>query len=107
MDSKLKENLISESRWLRLVFMALFYVVVSILAPVVILIAFVQVLFGFISGNTNDRLLSLSASINKYIFHIIQYITFNTECKPYPFSDWPSDSQEKGQQDKEQEQENI
>ncbi|MRI34205.1 DUF4389 domain-containing protein [Endozoicomonas sp. OPT23] len=98
MDSKIKENLVSESRWLRLVFMVLFYLVVSVLAPVVVLIAIVQALLGFISGHPNERLLSLSSSINYYIYQIIQYITFNSESKPYPFSDWPTDSPQETQE---------
>ena len=89
MDEKLIENLKSESRWLRLVFMMLFAIAAYIAGFLIFLVAVVQLVHGFIKGQPNDRLLTFSAGLNQYVYQIIQFVTFNTESKPYPFSDWP------------------
>ena len=89
MDEKLIENLKSESRWLRLVFMVLFAMAAYVAGFLIFLVAVVQLVHGFIKGQPNDRLLTFSAGLNQYVFQIIQFVTFNIETKPYPFSDWP------------------
>lgn len=94
MDEKVIDNLKSESRWLRLVFMALFFMAGYLAAFLIMLVALIQVIHGFIKGEPNGRLLELSAGLNQYFFQIIQYITYNTEIKPYPFSDWPDQASE-------------
>ena len=93
MDEKVVNNLKSESRWLRLVFMLLFAVVAYLAAGVVVLLAFVQAVHGFFSGEPNLRLIKFSASVNRYIFQITSFLTYNSDVKPYPFADWPTDSE--------------
>ena len=89
MDDKMMQNLKSESRWLRLLFMVLFVVVGYFAAMVALFVAVIQVVHGFVTGEPNVRLLNLSNSLNQFLFQILQYLTFNSESKPYPFSDWP------------------
>ncbi|WP_257285099.1 DUF4389 domain-containing protein [Endozoicomonas sp. SESOKO1] len=86
-------NFKSESRWLRLVFMVVFGVVAYLAAFLVMLIAIVQVVHGFIMSEPNDRLLKFSAGVNRYIFQIAGFLTYNSDVKPYPFSDWPVSAQ--------------
>ena len=93
MDEKVVNNLKSESRWLRLVFMLLFAVVAYLAAGVVVLLAFAQAVHGFFSGEPNLRLIKFSASVNRYIFQITSFLTYNSDVKPYPFADWPTDSE--------------
>lgn len=92
MDEKVVNNLKSESRWLRLVFMILFGVVAYLAAFLVMLITFVQAVHGFIMGEPNERLLKFSAGVNRFIFQIAGFLTYNSDIKPYPFSDWPQSS---------------
>ena len=89
MDEKMVKNLKSESRWLRLAFMVLFAVVAYLAAFVVILLAIAQAVHGFITDDPNPRLLKLSAGVNQYIFQITSFLTYNSDAKPFPFSDWP------------------
>ncbi|AMO56726.1 DUF4389 domain-containing protein [Endozoicomonas montiporae] len=89
MDDKLLNNLKSESRWLRLLFM-MFYLVAGYFAGVLVLIvAMVQMVTGFVSGAPNTRLLMFSKSLNCYLFQVLEFLTYNAEDKPFPFSDWP------------------
>jgi hypothetical protein len=56
------------------------------------------VLFGIIfflaitylaTGRPNDRLLVVGAQFSAYIYQVFRYLTFNSEQRPFPFSDWP------------------
>ena len=89
MDEKVINNLKSESRWLRLLFMVVFYMAAYITGLVILLVVIVQVIHGFIKGKPNERLLELSAGLNRYFYQVLQFISYNSDTKPYPFSDWP------------------
>ncbi len=91
MDENVMNNLKSESRWLRLLFMVLFYMLAHVAGLLILVVAIVQVVHGFVKGAPNERLLDLSNGLNHFFFQIIQYITYNSETKPYPFSDWPNE----------------
>ena len=89
MDDKMMQNLKSESRWLRLLFMALFVFIGYFAAIVALLVGIIQTVHGFVTGEPNARLLNLCTGLNQYLFQILEYITYNSESKPYPFADWP------------------
>ncbi|WP_062269958.1 DUF4389 domain-containing protein [Endozoicomonas arenosclerae] len=105
MDEKVIDNLKSESRWLRLLFMVLFYMVANLAGLLILVISVVQVAHGFIKTEPNSRLLEFSSGLNQYFYQIIQFMTYNSDTKPYPFSDWPeqkevfSDSDESDDKD--------
>lgn len=69
-----------------LFFIALFMLASSVVAVVIM----VQFGWRFAARTTNDRLLLLSAGLTRYMFDILQFITFNHDQKPYPFSAWPT-----------------
>lgn len=89
MDEQLKANVTSSALWLRLVFMFFFGICLQIsrfiLWPVVVL----QFLFCLITGNDNKNLRSFGSSLSQYIYQICKFLSFNTEEKPFPFTDWP------------------
>ena len=89
MDENVIKNLKSESRWLRLLFMVVFYFAAYLAGMAILLLAIVQVLHGFIKGSPNERLLVLSGGLNRYFYQVLQYVTYNSDSKPYPFNDWP------------------
>lgn len=84
-----KENIKSESFWLRSLFMILFLVVYRIVDVIVLLIAICQWLFVLITGDANSSLTSFSSALGRYVAQIIDYLGHASEEKPYPFSDWP------------------
>ena len=93
MDEKIVDNLKSESRWFRLLFMVFFGVAAYLAGFLVMLIAIIQAAHGFIMGEPNQRLLSFSGSVNQFIFQIASFLSYNSDVKPYPFSDWPQSSE--------------
>ncbi|SMF64417.1 protein of unknown function [Alteromonadaceae bacterium Bs31] len=89
MDEQLKSNLTSGKHWLRLVYMVLFAIMLQVSLAVMWVLVVVQFLFALISGNDNRNLRKFGDSLSQFIFQAIQFLTYNSEEKPFPFSDWP------------------
>lgn len=89
--SDLEKNVLARSTWLRLVFMFIYgflYAISRIVTMVVVVIQFFHVL---ITGKINGQLKTLGHSLAIYSFEIVDYLTFNTEKKPFPLEgDWPA-----------------
>ncbi|MFT6101636.1 MAG: hypothetical protein ACJATV_001115 [Granulosicoccus sp.] len=88
-QSELKVRLLSAEHWLRFVFMVLFAVVAGVASYVVAVLIIIQFLFTLVTGTGEERLKAFGGSLSKYLFQILQYLTYNSEEKPYPFNDWP------------------
>jgi len=88
-QSELKVRLLSAEHWLRFVFMVLFAVVAGVASYVVAVLIIIQFLFALVTGKGEERLKAFGGSLSKYLFQILQYLTYNSEEKPYPFNDWP------------------
>lgn len=84
-------SLIKDSSvWQRLLYMLLFVIAYSVVETILTAIVVIQILFRLFTGKTNGRLLAFSAEASRYIYDVLQYLTFNSEEKPFPFNDWPS-----------------
>lgn len=96
----MEQNLKSRPTWMRLVFMFVFYIlvsVVSMVATVVVILGFLWVLF---TGETNERLKSAGQGIANYVRQVIEYLTYNSDERPFPFdAEWPSPDAEASAQD--------
>jgi len=89
MSNDVKENLKSQSTWMRGLYMliyAFFYTIAEIVLFAIIIFQFLLKLF---SGDTNDRLRKLGQGLSTYIYQILQYMNFNSNYQPYPFGAWP------------------
>ncbi len=74
---------------IRLLYMILFALIYSAAEFVLLVVIIVQLGFVLISGERHTRLLALGASLSKFVYQILQFVTFNSEIKPFPFADWP------------------
>ena len=88
-ETSLEENLKRPSTWLRLLFMILFLALWGISRFVVLAVVVLQFFWVLIGGKTNARLAVFGQSLATYTYQIVRYLTFNTEERPFPFSDWP------------------
>ena len=84
-----KENIKSESFWLRSLFMVLFLLVYRIVDLIVLLVAICQWFYVLITGDANQSLVQFAASLARYAAQIVDYLGHNSDEKPFPFSDWP------------------
>lgn len=89
MDDQLKQNLTSRRHWMRLIFMVLFALLLQVAALVMWVLVAVQFLWALVTGSDNDQLRRFGHSLATFIFDALQFLTYNTERKPFPFSDWP------------------
>ena len=84
------DNLRQPSAWIRVVFMLAFAVFLYlIIAPVILVLIIVQALFAVITGAENDNLRFLGSALTVYVSQILEFVTYNSEIKPFPFSDFP------------------
>lgn len=84
------DNLKEPSAWIRIVFMIAFATVLYvIIAPVILVLMVAQALFSVFNGSSNNNLRFLGAALNKYVYQILEFISYNSEEKPFPFSDFP------------------
>lgn len=90
-SSALEDNLKSRNTWLRLVFMIIYYVLVSLAGLVGCVVVVLGFLWVLVTGEINGQLRQVGQSLASYIYEIVRYLTFNTEQKPFPFGgEWPS-----------------
>ena len=93
----LEKNVKTRSTWVRLFFMfivSFLYGLSRLVIPAVVGIQFFHVLF---TGDTNDQLKRFGHSLAIYSFEAVDYLTFNTEIKPFPLdAAWPEDLSERG-----------
>lgn len=86
----LVENIRQPSVWIRIVFMLGFAVLLNIiLLPIIIVLVIVQALFSVFSGESNENLRFFATALEQYVSQIIKFLTYNSEIKPFPFSDFP------------------
>ena len=90
--SDIKSKLANPDHWLRLLIMLGFSFVLFIIArfvlSIVMLVQWILVLF---TGETNQRLKEFTAGVNRYAYQIMEYMCFNSDERPFPFSDWPAE----------------
>lgn len=84
------DNLREPSAWVRVVFMLAFAVFLYlIIAPVILVLMVAQALFAVLTGEENENLRILGSALTVYVSQILEFVTYNSETKPFPFSDFP------------------
>ena len=84
-------NLKQGSAWVRVILMIAFAVVLYVIIPAIVLVLMLtQTLFVFITGDSNDNLRVLGTALSKYIFEVLQFLSYASNNRPFPFSAFPS-----------------
>ncbi len=92
MDEQMKSRLTSGDVWMRALYMvilAIAYFFAEVVLTAVVVFQFLVILF---TGSANEPLLRFGQNLTRYIADILRFQTFNTEEKPFPFSDWPDEA---------------
>jgi len=87
------KNLTSEAFWLRLAFMLLFAVMAEIAISIMMLMVLVQFVFRLFVGRLQAEIYAFSSSLSKFILQAFQFLSYQTQEKPFPFNDWPKASE--------------
>ncbi len=94
MNEVTKERLKNPAYWKRILYMVLFFILYTVAETVLTVVVLFQVIANLFSGKSNDRLLVFGKQLSRYLYSILLYFTYNTEERPFPFSDWPSANME-------------
>jgi hypothetical protein len=90
MDTEeLKENVVQSSKWIRILFVIAFYFVYYLAALLLGLFAVLQFLFHLFTNEPNKNLTKVGVGFRNYMVQIINYVTYQTTEKPFPFSSFP------------------
>ncbi|SFX06612.1 DUF4389 domain-containing protein [Marinospirillum alkaliphilum] len=92
-STSIKERLKDESYWLRLPFMVLFFLAWKLTELVLIGVILVQVVYRLVMGEPQQQLQQFGSQLTVYAYQLFRYLTFNTDTKPFPFSEWPETEQ--------------
>lgn len=73
----------------RLIYMLLFTLSYSIAEIVFATVVIFQFLHLLILRERNENLLKFGAELSRYIYLVLQFLSFNADEKPFPVGDWP------------------
>ena len=89
--SDMEKNVRSGSTWLRLIFMIVFGFLYGLSRIVIAAVVVIQFFYVLLTGESNDQLKKFGHSLAIYSYQVINFLTFNTEKKPFPFdASWPT-----------------
>ena len=91
MKEEMRENLIDEGIWMRGVFMILFLIAYNIVEFLILLVALFQFVAVLFTGRVNEAVLRLGNNLSFFALETFQYLTFNSNLRPFPFSPWPDE----------------
>jgi hypothetical protein len=88
MDEQINYNLKNLSTWKRIFFMLIFAAIGGLVRMLLWAVILLQVASTLLTGKANVYILNFGRSLAVYTYHILLFLTFNTEVLPYPFSAW-------------------
>ena len=84
------ENFLKPSNWIRLGLVAGFVILLYVvLIPLIIIVIFTQFSFSIFANEPNINLKELCVRVFLYIQEILNYVTYISDAKPFPFSRFP------------------
>jgi hypothetical protein len=88
MDEQINYNLKNLSTWKRIFFMLIFAAIGGLVRMLIWAVILLQVASTLLTGKANVNILNFGRSLAVYTYHILLFLTFNTEVLPFPFSAW-------------------
>ncbi|MCB1646655.1 MAG: DUF4389 domain-containing protein [Pseudomonadales bacterium] len=91
MKESTRQNLVASDIWARLLYMILFAIAYSLAKMLIIAICVYQFFAVLITGSANEPLLRFGKNLAIYMLEILEFQTFNSELRPFPFTPWPDE----------------
>ena len=90
-----KANITNANSWWRLFFMLVVGFFLWLAFWIICVLVVVQFGFSIFQGSDNKNVRSASNVISKFVKQAVDFLTYNSDVRPFPFSDLPSaDEQE-------------
>ncbi len=91
--TELKTSLMNTDSWMRLGFVLLFLVFLAVARGLLFLIILVQSGMILATGTTNKKIRDFSGDLSLWVLDTLRFVTFTSEHKSFPFSDWSKTSE--------------
>lgn len=88
-----------KSIWVRFLTMLLLAFLFSVAETVLYVVALIGFFYRLFGKAINSNITSVGRSIGLYIQQIAEYLSFNTEELPFPFSNWPTGNEGRADRD--------
>jgi len=85
----LSENIKEPSIWVNFFLKVIYLIFLNFIIPFLGFITLLQLLFSLGSKKPNDNLISFSKKISIYTYQIINFITYSSDERPWPFNAFP------------------
>lgn len=72
----------------RLISMLVLAVSIGVAAPVLIALIVGQTLFSLFASEANDAMKNLAKQLTDYIYDALNYLSVNSDVRPFPYQDW-------------------
>ena len=95
MSSNLQDHILNADTWLRFVYLVVFWFLLTVIGWVIGTIVVVQFVIVLFTGEKNPQLLSFGSRMAQYLKQVVGFMCFSTDTKPFPFSDFPYDTESK------------
>lgn len=92
LPENVKNNLKSKDQWIRGFYLVLFFFIIYAAVFLLFFVGVFQLVMNLLMNKSNKHLLVFGHSLSLYYHDMIQYITYNSARKPFPFSPWPNGS---------------
>lgn len=74
---------------IKILYLILFYLIYRITDLILLLVMLVQTILNIFSGEPSDSIKVFGKSLGVYLQQISEFLSYASEEKPFPFSDWP------------------
>ena len=94
-----KDELLDLKKWQRLFFMVIYGAAINFVVSILIFLVAIQFIFYLFTSKTNNQLQSANNWLQSFFNDSLNFLSFNSDSKPWPFSDnsEASDSNEDGE----------
>ena len=82
-----KDELLELKKWKRFFFMVIYSFAINAVVSILIILAILQSLFYLFSSKTNNQLKSANNWLQGFFNDSLNFLSFNTDSKPWPFND--------------------
>lgn len=88
--SDVKTNVKNVDTWLRGLFIVVYAVISYVLFWIIWLVVIFQFIMKVLTANLNPNVMNFSGGLTRYAFQILEYVTFQSEERPWPIGPWPA-----------------
>jgi Domain of unknown function (DUF4389) len=88
MDEQINENLKKLATWKRIFFMLIFAAIGGMVRMLLWAVILLQIFSVLLTGKINSNILDFGRSLSIYTYHILLFLSFNTDVLPFPFAAW-------------------